>query len=144
MAQMDISFPPLAGELAAEIVDPSGVSPVTVVYNDVGFQVHCHWHVDPPAGSMLGGTWGIQLIAEGLGSAIEGQTFVNSVVIDGRETPPDAEYEQTFSIANLPLGGQPSILLELGVALTYRDTAGDPGPIAAFLDLGVIQVYKEA
>jgi hypothetical protein len=50
-----------------------------------------------------------------------------------------------FAPGSINLGGQPSVMARVGVALTYKfpvGVGGHPGPIATFLELGVVQIYQ--
>ena len=68
---------------------------------------------------------------------------------DAAPFPLPRQYSEdiVFNPGDVNLGGQPSVLARVGVALTYRfpvGVGGQPGPIATFLELGVVQIYDGA
>jgi hypothetical protein len=151
MAVMDIPPIGVSGRFEANLVDPLGVVPPSNVYR-IGDQlgVDCDWFIDGALASSLGGQWRVQLTLEGRGTALEVTRppvppTPGPAALDGRTGPPPAPgYRHQFREALNAgiLGGQPSILVSVGVALTYIDAANTPGPIAAFIDLGVVQIFQ--
>lgn len=153
MAVVDIPVLPLNGRFQAEVIDPVGDAPTNVIRISDPWRVDCSWWLGGPLASVIGGQWRLQVVLEGLGSAVEGETPVTAPApsaawptapnLDGR-TGPANPYEHSFQFGpGFPgLGGQPSVLVNVGVALTYLDAAANPGPIAAFLDLGVVQFFQ--
>lgn len=142
MADIEIALPDITGKFTAVIVEVPANNPVTVIPSTSAWQIDCEWFLEPP-GKVVGGTWQLQAIVEGLGNAPEFETAPQVVPIDGRVTPPGPSYKHSI---NFPppqaVGAQESVLLKVGVALTYRAPNNTPGPFAAFLDLGVLQVFR--
>jgi hypothetical protein len=150
---MDIPPVGITGQFEANVIDPSGNVPTNVIRITDVWRVDCSWYIDGLLASSLGGQWRLQVVLEGLGSALEGETVVTAPPpianwptapnLDGR-TGPGNPYTHSFSFGpGVPgLGGQPSVLGNVGVALTYIDAANTPGPIAAFVDLGVVQFFE--
>jgi hypothetical protein len=141
VAQIEIFAPDITGELSAVIVEVPSNQPTNVIPSTSTWQIDCTWLLEPP-GSIVGGSWRLQAVVEGLGSAVELETAPLVVAIDGRVRP--ATYNQSIVFPapqTALLGAQDSVLLKVGVALTYRTLANKPGPLAAFLDLGVLQVF---
>jgi hypothetical protein len=145
MAQIELVGPDITGTFNAVIVEVPTNAPTNVIPSDSAWRIDCDWFLAPP-GKVVGGSWRLQAVIEGLGTAVEFETQPVTVPIDGRVTPPGPRYTQSI---NFPppqnvLGAQDSVLLSVGIALTYRTLANTPGPFAAFLDLGVVQVYRNA
>lgn len=145
MAQIEILGPDVTGDFQAVVVEVPTNQPTNVIPSNGAWQIDCEWFLRPP-GQVIGGSWRLQAVIEGLGTAIETETQPVTVPIDGRVTPPGPNYTTTIPLpppANV-LGNQDSVLLKVGVALTYRTLNNRPGPFAAFLDLGVAQIYRNA
>jgi hypothetical protein len=148
MPVMDIPPVGVSGQFQADLVDPQGNVPTNVFRTGDQLGVDCSWFLQGALASSLGGSWRAQLTLEGLGTAIE-ITFPAAppnpgpAVLDGRTgqaNPYRHRIREPLSTAML--GGQPSVLAKVGIALTYRDAANTPGPIAAFVDLGVVQIFE--
>jgi hypothetical protein len=144
MAQIELFGPDISGQFTAVVVEDPTNTPTNVIPSDSAWRIDCEWFLTPP-GKIVGGSWRLQAIVEGLGTATEFETAAVTVPIDGRVQPPGPNYTQSinFPPPQAVLGAsQDSVLLKVGVALTYRTLQNTPGPFAAFLDLGVIQVYR--
>jgi hypothetical protein len=143
--QVEIPVPAINGQLQAEVFDPTGVSPLNVVRNSTGFRIDCQWWIDGPLANVLGGSWRVQAFLEGRGTQVEITVPVTAPIpLDGRTgPPPNPVYGHNFQFppGAINLGGQPAILMDAGIALTYLTVANTPGPIAGFVDLGVVQVF---
>lgn len=141
MAQIEIFAPDITGELSAVIVEAPSNAPTNVIPSTSDFRIECTWHLQPP-GSIVGGTWRLQAIVEGLGTALETETVPINIPIDGRVFPQVYTQNILFPSPQTAVGAQDAVLLKMGVALTYRTLQNNPGPLAAFLDLGVLQIFK--
>jgi hypothetical protein len=142
VAQIELFGPDITGTFTATIVEVPSNAPTNVIPSDSSFRIDCDWFLEPP-GKVVGGTWRIQAFLEALGNAPEIDSAPVAVAIDGRVTPPGPNYTQSLDFPapqNLP-AGQDSVLYKVGVALTYRTLAGTPGPFAAFVDLGVVEIF---
>lgn len=145
MATVDIGPLAVNGELEAIVVDPVGDAPTNVIRRSDPFEVRCRWFVDGPLAPALGGQWRVELLGEGQGPAIEIEVPAPALIaLDGR-TGPGSPYTTTFNIPanSVNLLGRPQAVLDLTVALTYIDVAGNPGPIAAFVDLDKVMVFQD-
>lgn len=146
MAQMELLAPSISGEFSAVIVEVPANAPTNVIPSSSAWRIDCSWFLAPP-GNIVGGSWRLQAVVEGLGKAVEFETAPITVAIDGRVTPPGPDYQQSILFPGPQaalIGAQDSVLLKVGVALTYRTPANVPGPLAAFLELGVLQIFKNA
>jgi hypothetical protein len=145
VATVDIGPLAVNGELQAIVVDPVGDAPTNVIRRSDPFEVRCRWFVDGPLAPALGGQWRVELLGEGQGPAIEIEVPAPALIaLDGR-TGPGSPYTTTFNIPanSVNLLGRPQAVLDLTVALTYIDVAGNPGPIAAFVDLDKVMVFQD-
>jgi hypothetical protein len=145
VATVDIGPLAVNGELEAIVVDPVGDAPTNVIRRSDPFEVRCRWFVDGPLAPALGGQWRVELLGEGQGPAIEIEVPAPALIaLDGR-TGPGSPYTTTFNIPanSVNLLGRPQAVLDLTVALTYIDVAGNPGPIAAFVDLDTVMVFQD-
>jgi hypothetical protein len=145
VATVDIGPLAVNGELEAIVVDPVGDAPTNVIRRSDPFEVRCRWFVDGPLAPALGGQWRVELLGEGQGPAIEIEVPAPALIaLDGR-TGPGSPYTTTFNIPanSVNLLGRPQAVLDLTVALTYIDVAGNPGPIAAFVDLDKVMVFQD-
>lgn len=145
MAEIEFAAPNITGTLKGTIVEIPTNAPGNVIPSTSSWRVDTSWFLTPP-GKIVGGTWRVQVIVEGLGSAPEGETVQQVVAIDGRTTPPGPDYTSSFTFSpaqnNALLQGKDSVLLQVTVALTYRAPNGSAGPFAAFLDLGLVELFK--
>jgi hypothetical protein len=142
-----VDIGPLAvnGQLEAIVVDPVGDAPTNVIRRSDPFRVDCRWFLDGPLAPTLGGQWRVELLGEGQGPAIEIEVPAPALIaLDGR-TGPGTPYTTSFNIPanSVNLLGRPQAVLDLTVALTYIDVAGNPGPLAAFVDLDKVMVFED-
>jgi hypothetical protein len=152
MASTVIELPAgvFSGQFNAEIVEggPSPVPPTRVIRTDQQWKIECTWTLDGLLAPALDGTWAVQAVVEGLGTAVELTRAPQSVPLSAAPPfPLPRQYAQdiVFAPNSIGLGGQPSVMARVGVALTYKfpvGIGGQPGPIATFLELGVVQIYK--
>lgn len=139
MAEIELFAPDIGGELSAKIVEAPSNNPTNVIPSTSSWRIDCSWYLRPP-GVVVGGSWRLQAMLEGLGSAPEFETTAITIPIDGRVEP--LNYTQSIAFpAPQNTGGQDSVLYKVTVALAYRTLQNRPGPFAAFLDLGVLQVF---
>jgi hypothetical protein len=138
--EIELLAPSIDGTLSATIVDVASNAPSNVIPQDKEWRIDCVWFLNA-AGVVVGGNWGLQAVIEGLGTAPEFQTPRLVVPIDGRVFPSTYNQSITFPPPQ-DIGTEDAALFKVGVALTYRTPAGTPGPLAAFLDLGVVEIFK--
>lgn len=139
-----------SGSFEAEIVEvgPNVVAPTTVIRTDQTWKIACEWSLDGLLAPALDGTWSVQAVVEGLGTAVEITRAPQQVPLNAAAPfplPRNYALDVVFAPGSVNLGGQPSVMARVGVALTYRfpvGIGGQPGPIATFLELGAIQIYQ--
>jgi hypothetical protein len=139
-----------SGAFEAEIVEvgPNVVAPTTVIRTDETWKIACKWSLDGLLAPALDGTWSIQAVVEGLGASVEITRPPQQVPLNAAAPfplPRNYALDVVFGPGSVNLGGQPSVMARVGVALTYRfpvGIGGQPGPIATFLELGAVQIYQ--
>jgi hypothetical protein len=152
MASTIIELPAgvFSGTFEAQIVEvgPGAVAPKEVIRTDEQWKIACKWTLDGLLAPALDGTWAIQAVVEGLGTAVELTRAPEQVPLSSAAPfplPRSYAHDVVFNPGSVGLGGQPSVMARVGVALTYRfppSAGGNPGPIATFLELGVVQIYQ--
>jgi hypothetical protein len=138
------------GTFTANIVEvgPGPVAPKEVIRTDEVWKIACEWSLNGLLAPALDGTWALQAVVEGLGAAVEITRAPESVPLTAAPPlplPRNYAHDIVFNPGSVNLGGQPSVMARVGVALTYRfppAAGGHPGPIATFLELGVVQIYQ--
>ena len=145
MAQIEIFGPDISGELTATIVEVPANAPNIVIPSTSDWRIECEWFLRPP-GAVVGGEWRLQAFLEGQGARREFQTPPIVVAIDGRVSPPGPTYTQNieFPAPQAVPVGEDQVLYRVSVALTYRTLQNRPGPFAALLDLGIVQIFRNA
>jgi hypothetical protein len=154
MPTVDINVgAPLTGKFTAVLTDSSGVPPTDVIRTSDAFSIDCTWYIDGGLASSLGGTWYVQAAFESIGPGDEFRSAEISVVLDGRTGPPPAAgYSASISVpagANFPGAGGPIKVpaghrnqpYQVTVLLAYTDVPGNPGPLAASVNLEELTIY---
>jgi hypothetical protein len=142
MPPLETSTLSISGELNATVVESPSKTPINVIPASSDWEIDCEWSLDPP-GASLGGTWHLQAFLEAQGPAPELSTTPILVALDGRVKP--ATYTASIKFPKpQSLGGLDLVIYRVTVALTYRNPANKPGPIAAFVDLQFVQIFQDA
>jgi hypothetical protein len=143
---------PLTGQFTATLVDSSGVPPTDVVRTSDAFRIDCTWYIAGGLASSLGGTWYVQAAFESIGPGDEFRTAEIPVPLTGLAgAPPAPGYSSSISVPagpNFPAGGplkvpagQRNEPYQVTVLLAYTDVAGNPGPLAASVNLEDLTIY---
>jgi hypothetical protein len=144
---------PLTGQFTATLVDSSGVPPTDVVRTSDDFHIQCTWYIAGGLASAIGGTWYIQAALESIGPGAEFRTAEFPLPLTGLAGPPPAPgYSASilypagpnFPGAGGPLkvpAGQRNEPYQVTVLLAYTDVAGNPGPLAASVNLENLTIY---
>jgi len=133
--------PPVTGQFEAVIVD-TGAAPINVVRRNEAWRIDCRWFIQGGMASSLGGRWELSAALEALGPGAEVVTNPQVTPLDGRTGPGSPYTDQVNFPANtINLGGAQKVPFHVVVLLNYDDQAGNPGPMAASIDLGVMTVY---
>lgn len=140
---------PLTGTFTAVLQDSSGVPPTDVIRTSDAFSIKCTWYIDGGLASSLGGTWYVQAAFESIGPGAEFRSTEQPVALDGRSGPSDPyEFSLTFPAgATFPNGlpkvdaGERSEPYQVTVLLSHADVKGNPGPMAASVNLEELTIY---
>jgi hypothetical protein len=145
--------PPVTGEFTANLLDGSGVPPNDVIRVGDQFSLECSWYIDGGLASSIGGTWYVRAAFESVGPGPEFYSDEISVTLDGRTGPSGGSGPYTATLVfppgqNFPGGAGPKVptgtrfgTYEVAVILSYSDVAGNPGPIAASVNLERMTIF---
>jgi hypothetical protein len=152
MATVDINVgAPLAGQFTAVFVDVANNPPPDVIHAGDDFKIKCDWFLTGGLASSLGGTWHVQAAFESIGPGAEFVTADILVPLTGLAgAPPAPGYTAEIDIPagpNFPSGdpkvpaGQRSGPYQVTVLLSYADVAGNPGPLAASVNMEDLTIF---
>lgn len=142
MAVTDIDVgAPVTGQFEAFVHDLGG-APINVIRRSEEWHIHCSWFIEGGLASSLGGRWEVSAALEAIGPGVEFVTAIQNVTLDGR-TGAATPYNATivFPANSINLTGLQKVPFKVVGLLNYDDAALNPGPMAAFVDLGVVQIY---
>jgi hypothetical protein len=128
-------------------VTPVGVSPPkTILDSDQDLQIKVSWENHGLATGMVDGRWHLLVMAESQGPGPE-VILVDpgDHIFDLNPGPEPRSYSRTVDVpaGTLPVvGGHGVTLYKLITSLTYFDAAGNRGPIAAYEEGPIIQIYE--
>jgi hypothetical protein len=133
--------PPVTGQFEAVVLD-SGAQPTNVIRASQQWQIDCRWFIQGGFASSLGGRWEVSAAFEALGPGPEFVQQLPAIPLDGR-TGPGSPYLATinFPPGSINLAGLQKVAFKVVALLNYDDVAGNPGPMAAAVDLDVIHIY---
>jgi hypothetical protein len=141
--QVDIDVNAGAGTFDASLVDPQGAvgGPVNVIQVTDPFRVDCRWSVSGLI-QQMSGTWRVQVVLEGMGGIAPEQQQPTQIVpmVPGQATPYTTQV--TFPGGSINLGTEDAFSFHVIALLTARDGLNHPLPVAAAVDLGIIEVYR--
>ena len=140
VADIDVGAP-VTGRFEAVVVD-SGGAPSNVIRVSQAWQIDCRWFIEGGLASSLGGRWELSAALEALGPGDEVVTAIQQINLDGR-TGAATPYTGSIAFAanTINLSGQQKVPFKVVALLNYDDAALNPGPMAAFVDLGVVHIY---
>jgi hypothetical protein len=141
MAVVDIDVGAGAGTFQAIVRDPQGnpAGSASVIQVSDPWSVECTWQISGLI-ALFSGTWRVQVLLEGMGGvAAEFQRTANLPMVAGQPT-----YTQSVDFApnSINLGAEDSLSFHVTAVLTARTAANAPLPVAAIVDLGVVQIYR--
>ena len=129
----------LAGRIEASIVDPGGAPP-DILKVDQAWAVDIKWEVTGSLVPLVGGTWHLRLNIDQLGGPGD-FPFPPANSIDVPVTPANGSYRQAVNVpANTLAAGPGGNTYQVLASLTYTTPAGTPGPIAGYVNCGMVQV----
>ena len=152
MATIQLPVPsPLitSGDFTATILDPGSGTPTTVIRTEDAWSVSASWYLEGPVVAILNGSWRLQVALESIGNQGTEMVAPAVFVTYGAGTLTGVYPNQRMSFnasvafpAGTPsLGGAPDVAYHASAMLTYLTPAGTPGPFAAVIDLGLIQIF---
>ena len=126
-----------AGDLTADVIgtgDP--------------WAVHAEWYLEGPIVPLLNGRWRLQVALESIGDQ-GAETVAPAVLVDyasGTLSGVSPNQRMSFHAHvdlpadTQPLGGAADVFHHCSAMLTYLTPANTPGPFAAVIDLGLVQI----
>ena len=152
MATIQLPVPsPLitSGDFTANVLDPFSGNPTNVIRTEDAWSVKADWYLEGPIVAILNGRWRLQVALESIGN--QGTEMVAPAVLVpyGAGTPTGTYPNQRMSFSasvnfpagTPPLAGAPDVAYHCSAMLTYLTPAGTPGPFAAVIDLGLVQIF---
>jgi hypothetical protein len=129
----------LAGRIEARIVD-SGGNPPDIIKAGDPWGVEFVWELTGTLVPLIGGTWNLRLNIDQLGGPKD-FNYPESSPVDVPVTPANGSYSKTI---NVPVGKLTAdaggSTYQVVASLAYTTPAGTPGPLAGYVNCGVIQV----
>lgn len=144
MPVVDIDVHPGSGTFDATLKDPQGApgGPVNVIQVGDGWTVDCTWSITGLI-SYIPGEWRIQVLLEGMGAAAEFQETRTEPMVPLQTTPYHKPVEFPPNYFQQYLGAEDSVSFHVTAVLTARAMpVNAPLPVAAMVDLGVVQIYR--
>jgi hypothetical protein len=139
---MEVSGAPnlLEGYIEAEVYEVGGVAPTNIIRIDQDWRVRVHWGLEGCLKSMICGAWCLHLHLESIGEGPELSLPVpNKVRLDPCG---NGEYDYDFVLRKGKVTADHcSTPYKPVVTVTYENECELPGPIAGFVELGIIQFY---
>jgi len=132
---------PLSGTIEAHLHEAGGASPVNIIRTDQDWAAHTTIRLSGVLSQFISGNWHVHVNLESVGPGGEHTFF------DSDSTIPIPEPDDTYEcVLNVPAGsvsaahqGTP---YHCAVTVTYRGPMGNPGPIAGYVDMGIVQFYN--
>ena len=152
MASIQLPVPsPLitSGDFTANVLDPGSGAPTTVIRTEDAWSVSASWYLEGPVVAILNGSWRLQVALETIGNQgtemVSPSVFVSysAGTLSGIYPNERMSFSASvpFPAGTPPLGGAPDVAYHASAMLTYLTPAGTPGPFAAVIDLGLIQIF---
>ena len=120
-------------------------APATIIRTDQSWAVRVSWKNTGLATGMIGGSWHLHVFAESIGPGADVMLtdFPEDHIFELEPDPEPVVYDRHFHVfaGVLPVGPAGVTLYKLVTSLTYIDLAGNRGPIAAYVEGPIIQVY---
>jgi hypothetical protein len=148
MPIVEIQTPTVSGKFEAKLVDVAGNGNIDIVRANEEWKIDASWYLDGTFAPAITGTWHLQAQVQGSDDVVtefRQPAVPHSITLNTSMIGPGSPY--TDSIV-FPAGqftplltSVDSIVLDVVVTLNFRNPDGTPGPMAAFVDLGKVQVY---
>lgn len=135
---------PLTGSVSAKIVDHQGVAPGHIIRVDNDWSVNFNWSLQGPLASCICGTWCLRVHLESIGPGPELALFEDKDIEIPLNPCGDGNYTYKFHVPAGTVSGEGcGPTYKVVATLTYRTPCDRPGPIAGFVDLGLVQFYED-
>lgn len=135
---------PLVGTMSAQIIDAQGVAPSHIIRADDHWAVQFNWSLKGQLASCICGTWCLRVHLESIGSGPELSLFADKDIEVPLDPCGDGNYSYAFRVPAGTVSGEGcGPTYKVVATLTYRTPCGRPGPIAGFVDLGLVQFYED-
>jgi len=119
--------------------------PTTIIRTDQSWAIQVSWKNTGLATGMIDGKWHLHVFAESLGAGPEVTLtdLPEDHIFDLNPGPSPVSYSRHFHVnaGALPVGPEGVRLYKLATSLTYIDAAGNRGPMAAYVEGPIIQIY---
>jgi hypothetical protein len=131
MAIVDIDVGAGTGTFEATLRDPQGnpAGTASVIQVSDPWSVECRWQVNGLI-ALFSGTWRIQVL----------QRTENVPMVANQLTPYTRNV--AFPPNSINLGAEDSFSFHVTAVVTARTAANAPLPVAALVDLGVVQIFR--
>lgn len=130
----------LAGTIEAHLHESGGADPVNVLRTDQDWSAHTTITLSGALSQFIAGSWHIHLRLESMGPGGEYSFFD----VNGDVAIPDPSdvYDQVLHVpAGKVTAAHDGTPYRAVISVTYRGPLGNPGPIAGYVDLGIVQFY---
>jgi hypothetical protein len=133
----------LGGRIEATVLDPNGVSPYNIIQIDDDWTVRIKWAIEGSLKSMICGTWCVHVHLESIG---KGPELSLPDPYREIEVPLDpcgnGEYYYDFLVRKGQITADYcSTPYKVVATVTYKNPCHKPGPMAGFVEFGVLQFY---
>lgn len=140
----EINVPTLTGQITkAQLYEVGGVNPPTnAISASQTWGVDTEWKLGGFLAPLLPGDWKLELLMERMGPGSETiappPSGVSVHLADGASVPGGVSWAKKVEVGpgQVNRGTYHTIL-----QLTWEPTAGSPGPIVGFADMGLVRVY---
>jgi hypothetical protein len=134
-------YPPLKGGITAEVLE-EGQPTNYIIRSDKEWSVKVHWFLEDPLTRCICGYWCLHLYMESIGPGAELVVPYGDIKIP---LEPCGDGRYWYEIKVRPGFIKPehcSVPYKLVAALTYRTPCDEPGPMAGFCELPLVQFYE--
>ena len=144
MSNFEITVPVgsvLSGDISATIVDHEGVAPANIIRADDNWAVQFDWSLKGRLASCICGHWCLFVRLESIGAGPEYSLGPVNIPLDPCG---DGNYSYKFAVPAGRISSEScGPTYKVVATLTYVTPCDRPGPIAGFVDLGLVQFYED-
>ena len=132
----------LSGYISADVYEVGGVAPTNIIRLDQDWRVHLNWALEGSLKSMICGTWCIHLHLESIGKGRELDLPYHDDARVPLDPCGDSCYNYDFRVHKGTVRPEHcSTPYKLVATVVYENACCKPGPMAGFVELGIIQFY---